>query len=614
MRFPGISFLLFLTAQCVAQPPTVTRIEPPNWWVGMKHGKVQLMLYGNHLSLSSVKSSSSDVTVRKIYPIENPAYAFVDVVISPRTKPGVYSFILRSTSGATTISYPLLRRTNPSGRYQGFDSRDVIYLITPDRFANGDTTNDTVAGMLDTLNRTNPYGRHGGDIEGIIDHLDYMNDLGVTTLWMNPMVEDNASSASYHGYAATDLYRVDPRFGTNTLYRELVDEAHKRGLKIIMDHVNNHIGINHPWIRDLPTHDWLNGTVKDHQKVFHSKIELSDIHSDSIVKNKATHGWFTDYMPDLNQSNAFVATYLIQSTVWWIESTGLDGIREDTYPYIDPVFRAHWCRAILDEYPHFNIVGEVWITDPVYLAPYQRASYFPNEFDPDLPSITDFGLFDALNRVFADTASISTVFECLTKDFLFPSPGNLVTFLDNHDIPRIMFRLNGDVKRFKLALTLLLTTRGIPQLLYGTEIGMVGGKDHGTLRADFPGGFPGDKRDAFTQQGRTALEEDIFNFTKELLRLRKEHDALAKGSLVHFKPFHEVYVYLRLTPSERVLVIINNNKQRESIDLTPYQYEFGGKSELLDLKSGRRYDVIPRMSIDIDGNETGIYLLTGGPN
>ncbi len=614
MRFPRIALLLFLTAQCVAQPPVITRIDPPNWWVGMKHTMLQLMLYGDHLMLSSVKSSSSGVTVRKTYHTENPTYAFVDLMISPRAKPGMYSFTLRNKSGTTTISYRLLGRTNPAGRYQGFDSRDVIYLITPDRFANGDTTNDTVAGMLDTLNRNNPYSRHGGDIEGIIDHLDYVRDLGVTALWMNPMVEDNASSASYHGYAATDLYRIDPRFGTNTLYTRLVDEAHKRGLKIIMDHVNNHIGINHPWIKNLPTPDWLNGTVNDHQKAFHSKIELTDIHSDSVVKNKATHGWFTDYMPDLNQSNPFVATYLIQSTLWWIESAGIDGIREDTYPYIDPAFRSQWCRAILDEYPHFNIVGEVWITDPVYLAPYQRGSHFQEELDPDLPSITDFGLFDAFNRVFADSASISTVFECLTKDFLFPAPGNLVTFLDNHDISRIMFRVNGASKRLKLALTLLLTTRGIPQLLYGTEIGMKGGKDHGALRADFPGGFLGDSRDAFTQAGRTLEENDIFNFTKELLSLRKEHSALTQGSLVHFKPHNEVYIYLRVTRSERIIVIANNKDQKQTIDLTPFQYEFGGKSELLDLRSGRRYDIIPQPSIDIDGNEAAIFLLTGGPN
>ena len=614
MRVFNVILTVLLTVPCQAQPPEVSRIDPPNWWVGMKHSKVQLMFYGDRLSLSSVKSSSADVRVDKIHRIDNSSYAFVDLVISPRAKPGSYAIRLRNESGTNTIRYELLKRTNPSGRYHGFDSHDVIYLITPDRFADGDTTNDNVAGMLDTLNRSNAYGRHGGDIQGIIDHLDYLHDLGVTTLWMNPLVEDNASSASYHGYAVTDLYRIDPRFGMNTLYRDLVDQAHKRGLKIIMDHVNNHIGINHPWIKNLPTPDWLNGAVTDHQKAFHSKIELSDIHTDSVVKSKATHGWFTDYMPDLNQSNPFVGTYLIQSTIWWIESTGLDGIREDTYPYIDPTFRAQWCRAILEEYPHFNIVGEVWILDPVYLAPYQKASYFPKAFDPGLPSITDFGLYNAFDQVFADSESIGRVFECLTKDFLFPAPNNLVTFLDNHDIPRIMFRLKGDMKRLNLALTLLLTTRGIPEVLYGTEIGMMGGKDHGSLRADFPGGFPGDRRDAFTEVGRTPEENDIFDFTRELLLLRKEHRALTEGTLVHFKPVNEVYVYLRVTRGERVLVVLNNSRQKQTVDLTPYQYEFGGKSELLDLRSGKRVDVIPRASVEMDGDEAGIYLLTGGPD
>ncbi|MBM2841173.1 MAG: Alpha-amylase [Bacteroidetes bacterium] len=597
-----------------AQQPAVRRVDPPNWWVGMKTNVVQLMIYGNHLSEISAKSKSTDLSVKKVHRIGNPGYAFIDIVISQNARAGNHELILKNPSGTTTISYLLLKRDNSSGRYQGFDSRDVIYLITPDRFANGDTTNDTVSGMIDTLNRSEPYGRHGGDIQGIINHLDYLRDVEVTALWMNPMVEDNASTASYHGYAATDLYRIDPRFGTNELYGKLVSEAHHRGLKIIMDHVNNHISINHPWIKNLPTPDWLNGTVEDHQKAFHSKIELSDIHSDSITREKATRGWFTDYMPDLNQNNAFVATYLIQNTIWWIESTGLDGIREDTYPYIDPHFREVWCRVVLSEYPRFNIVGEAWIQSPEYLAPYQRGSLFPRKFESHLPSITDFGLFDAFTKMFADSGTIMPVFECLTKDFLFPDPNNLVTFLDNHDIQRIAYRLRGDSKRLKLGLTVLLTTRGIPQLLYGTEIGMMGGKDHGTLRADFPGGFAGDSRNAFTEQGRTEKENDIFSLTKHLLRLRKEHPALHHGSLVHFKPAKEVYTYFRSYGSEHIMVVINNNKEKRTVDLTPFQHQLVGRSELLDLRSGRRIDLIPDMSVEIDGWDSGVFQLTGGPN
>ncbi len=574
---------------------------------------VQLMLYGEHLDNISVKTTANGVLIKRVHRVANPSYAFIDVAISRRANPGEHVIRLENTSGSTDIRFLLYKREKPEGRYQGFNPGDVIYLITPDRFANGDTTNDSVLDLIDRRNRAEPYGRHGGDIQGIIEKLDYLNDLGVTALWMNPMVEDNASLASYHGYAATDLYRIDQRLGTNELYKKLVSEAHGRGLKIIMDHVNNHISINHPWIKNLPVPDWLNGTVEEHPKAFHSKIELSDIHTDSIIKDRATHGWFTDYMPDLNQTNPFVATYLTQNTIWWIESTGLDGIREDTYPYIDPAFRAAWCDAVMKEYPHFNIVGEAWIQDPEYLAPYQKGSYFPKKFDPNLPSITDFGLFDAFNRAFADSAGISGVFDCLTKDFLYPDPDNLVTFLDNHDITRIMYRVKGNARRFKLALTLLLTTRGIPQILYGTEIGMMGGKDHGTLRADFPGGFPGDSRTAFTEQGRTNEENDIFNFTKELLAMRKGYKALSRGRLIHFKPQKEVYVYFRVLGDERIMVIINNSNARQEVDLTRFEHQLGGKRELLDLRSGRALDLVPWMSVKVEAQEAGVFLVRGGP-
>jgi neopullulanase len=579
-----LSILLF-PLQGIAQSPSITRIEPPNWWVGMKTNAIQLLCYGEHLRNLSVVSATPSIKVKKVSS-DNPAYAFIDIVIDPRTRPGDHTFTVRTKAGNTTFTFAIQKRLPPRGRCQGFDASDVIYLITPDRFANGDTTNDSVAGYSDSLRRNDPYGRHGGDIQGIINHLDYLKDLGVTSLWINPLVENNGRWASYHGYAVTDLYKIDPRFGSNSLYQSFVREAHARGLKVIMDHVNNHIGINHPWIANLPTPDWLNGTPEQHQHSFHSKVELTDIHSDSRTQDRATHGWFTDAMPDLNQSNPHVAQYLTQNTFWWIESTGLDGIREDTYPYIDPVFRAKWCAAILKEYPQFNIVGEVWIQDPVYLAPYQAGSFFPKKFDPVLPSITDFGLFDAIARTFSDSGSIMPVFECLTKDFLYPHPENLLTFLDNHDIQRIMNRVKGDISKVKLALTLLLTTRGIPQILYGTEIGMAGGKDHGTLRADFPGGFPGDNRNAFEEAERTPQENDLFHFTQELLRLRKSHPALARGTLLHYKPAREVYVYFRRDDNEQLMIVLNNSDVTRTVMLADYPAATDNVSTLRDLRSG----------------------------
>ncbi len=449
-----------------AQAPRVVKVEPPNWWTDMKFDTVQLMVYGEHLDNVQTTSLSQDITVLKTHSLPNHSYAFIDIEIRKTAQPGLATLTLSSSAGSTALQFPLLHRRQSSDEHQGFTSSDVIYLIVPDRFADGDTTNDSIAGMPDTVRRNDPFGRHGGDLQGIISRLDYLKDLGVTALWLTPVVENNTTRGSYHGYGTTDLYKIDARFGSDDLYRTFVREAHLRGLKVIMDHVNNHISTDHPWIKNLPTPDWLNGTVENHQKPFNSKPELDDIHSDSLTKQRATNGWFDDHLADLNQRNPFVAQYLKQSTLWWIEFSGIDGIREDTYPYIDPEFREAWCRSVTEEYPRFNIVGEVWVQDPVFLAPYQRGSFLPRRIKPELPSITDFGMFDAFLRTFADSSGkIENIFTVLAKDFLFPDPDKLVVFLDNHDIRRVMFNVNGDVKRFKLALMTLLTTRGIPEIL-----------------------------------------------------------------------------------------------------------------------------------------------------
>jgi neopullulanase len=599
-------FAVALFHSCCAQAPGVLKCEPPNWWIGMKMNGIQLMVYGEHLADIAASSSSPDLRIRRTLTAPNPAYAFIDIEVSASAAPGDYAITLKNPHGATSFQFPLRRRVQSPDAHQGFDCSDVIYLIAPDRFANGDTTNDTVPGMDDALQRTDPFGRHGGDLQGIIQRLEYLKDLGVTALWLMPVVENNMRRGSYHGYGATDAYRIDPRFGTNMLYAELVRQAHNRGLKVIMDHVNNHIGIRHPWITNLPMPDWLNGTVEKHEKPFHSKVELDDIHSDSLTKERAVIGWFDDRLADLNQANPFVASYLTQSTVWWIEFSGIDGIREDTFPYLDPEFRERWCRAVLEEYPRFNIVGEVWVEDPALLAPYQRGSTVARTTKPELPSLTDFGLYDALRRSFVDSlGTIDNVFACLAKDFLYPRPENLVTFLDNHDIRRIMSSVNGDVKRFKLALLTLLTTRGIPQLLYGTEIGMKGGPDHGRLRADFPGGFPHDGRDAFAAEGRTPQEDSLFMFTRQLLHLRKEFRSLQCGTLVHFRPSAEIYVFFRILDQERCLVIINHSREAKAVSLAPYAHQLRGAARLRDLMSGKEYE--PAGSLTMDGMTGGIF-------
>ena len=585
-----------------AQAPRVDMVEPPNWWTGMKLHKIQLMVYGDHLENATATSVSGDIKILKTSSLPNPSYAFVEVEIEGTAKPGVKTLTLSSSAGSTSFRFPLLKRRQSRTEHQGFNSSDIIYLIVPDRFANGDTTNDNVAGMPDRTDRRDPFARHGGDLRGVINKLDYLKDLGVTTLWLTPVLENNTPQGSYHGYAATNMYKVDSRLGDNDLYKEFVAAAHRRNLKVIMDHVNNHISIDHAWIKNLPTPDWLNGTPENHQRPFNSKTELDDIHSDLLTKQKATNGWFNDRMPDLNQTNPFVGQYLKQSTIWWIEFSGIDGIREDTYPYIDPTFREEWCKTVLTEYPRFNIVGEVWVQDPVFLAPYQRGSYFPRNPRPELPTLTDFGLYDAFLRTFADTSGrIETVFTTLAKDFLYRDPNQLVTFLDNHDIRRIMFNVNGDVKRFKLALLTLLTTRGIPQLLYGTEIGMKGGPDHGSLRADFPGGFPNDPRDAFSESGRTGEENDIFNFTRQLLKIRSMHKSLQSGSLIHFKPQNEVYVFFRISDSDRVLVVVNHNTGKQRVDLLPFANLLQGGISLRDVMTGHEIELSGTGNLELEG-------------
>jgi neopullulanase len=606
-RFLLISVLIVAAVHCcTAQAPRFVKCEPPNWWTGMMMHSLQLMIYGDHLEGVTATSASPHIKVVRTTVSANASYAFIDINITSSATPGNYKFVLTNARGETSFRLPLLKRTHLANEHQGFDCSDVIYLIATDRFANGDTTNDNAAGMYDSLKRDDPFGRHGGDLQGLIHRLPYLKDLGVTALWLMPVVENNMDRGSYHGYSATDLFNIDPRFGTNALYAEFVRKAHASGLKVIMDHVNNHIGTNHPWIKNLPARDWLTGTLETHQRPFHSKPELDDIHSDSSTKQKAINGWFDNRLADLNQLNPFVANYLNQSTIWWIESSGIDGIREDTYPYIVPRFREQWCKTVMTEYPHFNIVGEVWVQDPAFLAPYQKGGFIPRTIRPELPALTDFGLYDALLKTFADTSgTIENVFTCLAKDFLFPNPANLVTFLDNHDIRRIMFTVHGDVKRCTLALLTLLTTRGIPEILYGTEIGMPGGPDHGRLRADFPGGFPHDTRDAFTHEGRTSLEDSLFTFTRQLLHLRQSFTPLQCGALIHFKPTDEVYVYFRILGKERCLVVINHNRQSKSVTLSRYSEQLHGATGLKDMMSGKEYTGVE--SITLEGMTGGIF-------
>ena len=477
----------------------------------MKWDTVQLMVYGENLDGVGV-ISSDELKILNVTSLENSAYLFVDIFISEDIEAGNYKLIFYKNDVEKEILFPILEREMSADKHQGFSNEDVIYLIFADRFCDGNPANNTIGDSLDQFTSADLDGRKGGDVEGIISKLDYLKELGITAIWITPMLENNMWM-SYHGYAATDLYKIDPRFGSNELYKKLVDEAHKRNLKIILDHVSNHIGINHHWVKSLPAPDWFNGTPEDFIKASHDKMAFLDIHGDSMIVKMNQQGWFTDYMPDLNQRNPYLKKYLIQNTLWWIQYAGIDGIREDTYPYNDQKYLSEWAEAILSEYPNFNIVGEIWQGVPSVVSGYQSKSPIRKiNFDSNLPSVTDFALSDAIRDYLSGVKSIYKVYETIAQDIVYSNPDNLMVFFDNHDVDRAMLVADGNVDKFKIALNLVLFTRGIPKIFYGTEIGIKGGTKHGELRQSFPGGFVGDERNAFTKEGRTEFENDLYDY------------------------------------------------------------------------------------------------------
>jgi glycosidase len=531
----------------------------------MKKNKIQLMVYGENLSDYKASANSSKIVVKKIYSIENKNYSFVDISIMPGIKPGNYKLSFAKGKETVNVDFPILKREKSGKRFQGFNAEDIVYLIMPDRFADGDTSNNKIDGMINDFKRGDPLARHGGDLQGIINHLSNLNNLGVNALWLTPVIENN-HPISYHGYAATDLYKIDPRLGTNEKYKEFVESAHQQEIKVIFDHVNNHISINHPWMQNPPTPDWFNGTKENHLNAWHDKAVSWDIHKEQITIDHLTKGWFVDEMPDLNQNNIFVKNYLIQNTIWWIEYACMDGIREDTYPYITPQFSSEWAKEVLNEYPTFNIVGEVWSGETVILAPYQKGSKLNKGLDTNLPVVTDFALSDAYRMYLNGKSDLYSIYKVIAQDYLYVNPNNLLTFVDNHDVARTMFEAKGDVAKVKLVFTHLLTSRGIPQILYGTEIGIVGSENHGYLRADFRGGFPGDESSAFDSIGRTTYENDLFSFFKKIIELRKKYKSLSSGELKHLAPINNVYIYAKEFKNEKMLIMLNGDNLKKEVD------------------------------------------------
>jgi len=604
-----IIFIFFFFPVSFPQEFAVNKIEPPNWWAGMKWNTVQLMVYGRNLKEVSISIPYPGIKVTNTHSVGNANYFFIDIEIPVDLPGGEYEIVFRKGDNIVKYNYPILNRELKPEDHNGFSNEDVIYLIFADRFCDGNPDNNTIGDSLDEFTSTDLDGRHGGDIEGIISKLDYLKDLGITALWITPMLE-NDMWMSYHGYAATNLYKIDSRFGSNQIYKQLVSEAHQKGLKIILDHVSNHIGGNHLWMNDLPFGDWINGTVENHLPAHHDKMAFLDIHGTSIMTDFTQEGWFENYMPDLNQRNPFLKKYLIQNTLWWIEFAGIDGIREDTYPYCDQKYLSEWAEAILNEYPNFNIVGEIWKGVPSVISGYQHNSSVRKVgFDSNLPTVTDFALSDALRNFLSGKKSIYSIYEALVQDIVYDNPNNLLVFVDNHDIERAMFVAKGNIQKFKVALNLVLFTRGIPTLFYGTEIGIKGGNKHGELRKPFPGGFSGDTRNAFTIQGRTEQENCIFDYVNQLLKLRKEYPALAKGKLTQIYTGGDLYILLKEYEDEVIMILINSGDEDISFPTQQTMLFFPTAKKMLNIESNKEYMIIKKNTIDLKGMNTQIYKI-----
>jgi len=594
LNFKSLKVLIivfFSSLIALPQEFSISKIEPPNWWVGMKWDTLQLMVYGENLRGVNVKSGDQYLEILNVQSLKNSSYLFVDIIIPQELNPDKYNLIFYKEDVEKEFSYPILSRESSAENHRGFSNEDVIYLIFADRFCDSNPLNNTIGDSLDKFTAEDLDGRKGGDIEGIISKLDYLKELDITAIWITPLLENNMWM-SYHGYAATDLYKIDPRFGSNELYKNLVDEAHKRGLKIILDHVSNHIGINHYWIKNLPSNDWLNGSTENFIQASHDKMAFLDVHGDSTIIKMNQQGWFTDYMPDLNQRNPHLKKYLIQNTLWWIEYAGIDGVREDTYPYCDQKYLSEWAEAILNEYSNFNIVGEVWQGVPSIISGYQTNSPVRKiYYDSKLPVVTDFALCDAIGYYLSGKENIYKIYETIAQDFIYSNPQKLLVFMDNHDLNRAMYEAKGDINKFKVALNFILFTRGIPCIFYGTEIGIKGGTKHGELRQPFPGGFVGDERNAFTEDGRTEKENEIYNYLHELLNLRNKYSVLYKGSLKHIYLAENIYLLIKEYEDETALIIINASENELNINPIQLKVFLPEVKGLLNLITKEDYEV-----------------------
>lgn len=591
----------------------VTRVEPLSWWTGMKM-PLQLLVQGKNISEYNVSiEGGRGVAVEKVIKAESPNYLFVDVAVSADAHPGTYYIVFTKDGQSFKYPYEIAARREGSAERKSFTSADMIYLIMPDRFANGDPSNDSVESMDEKVARDHVSGRHGGDIQGVIDHLDYISELGATYIWTTPFLEDNAPRGSYHGYAASDYYHIDPRFGDNELYRTFVEQADEKGLGVIMDIVPNHCGTEHWWMEDLPFQDWVHqfDTYTGTNVVFSTNMDPNASKHDLYIQES---GWFVPSMVDMNLDNPFVLRYFQQWGIWWIEYAGLDGFRVDTYPYNEKVPASEWCRAIMEEYPDFNIVGECWTASIPQLAYWQGGNANKDGFDSNLKSIMDFPLHDALRLGLAEDnpgwgQGMIRVYDILSHDFVYHDLSNMMIFPGNHDTARLGDVLRKNPARVKMAMAMMATMRGIPQIFAGDELMFVSSNlrdynDHGGLRVDFPGGWPGDDMDLFSADGRAKAARntdglavpqgqaaDLFNYVSRLFQWRKTKDVIHNGRTVHFMTRDNTYAYFRYDDDDVVFVYINNSPEPKNVPWTYYAEISEGLAGGADVMTGEPCEV-----------------------
>lgn len=598
----GLTCLL-LQFVAFAQTPALERVEPSFWWVGMNNPRLQLVVHGNNIASRDVKLNYAGVTLSKVHKVENPNYLFLDLLVTADARPGKFNIEFQGKNQKKlSYTYELKARDKSPNRIMGVTNKDFIYLIMPDRFANGDKRNDVIKGMQETaLNRDSMYYRHGGDIQGIINNLDYLEDLGVTALWLNPVLENDQPKTSYHGYANTENYKIDPRFGDNALYKKLVDESHTRGMKVIKDLVHNHFGSQHWILKDMPSKDWVHNWPEFTKSSFKDQV-LFDPYASEVDRKIMTDGWFDGHMPDLNQKNEFVKNYLTQSHIWWIEYAGLDGFRLDTYAYNDPEFMAEWAKLIKAEYPRFTFFAETWVHGIPNQAFFTQGNTINRGFDTELPGVTDFqtlwGINETLNGKFGWNEGVNKLYTTIASDFMYQDATRNVVFLDNHDLSRFYSVIGEDFDDYKSGIAWLLTTRGIPQLYYGTEILMKNfSNPDGLVREDFKGGWAGDKENKFNPGGRTAKENEAFNFVRTLANYRKNNEVLQTGKLMQYVPENGIYVYFRYNADKTVMIVMNTNDAVSDLSLKRFNERLNGFSKAFNVVSSQQINSLQTINI-----------------